>query len=164
MLSAKMEQPHWKYNEDKILAEVWEYLASTYNQHYTTDETNLQVVDMWEAGGAVTTTCRDNAVKYLMRYGKKDGKNRKDLLKALHYIFWMLHYDQDSKPSDETRSDDMPGDLKDFLANPSKYNFDNRVHPTGNYGRHEWNDNRPTHEIITTFDEGSVDVNSSTNS
>ena len=31
-----------------------------------------------------------NAIKYLARYGKKNGKNRKDLLKAIHYIVLLM--------------------------------------------------------------------------
>ena len=34
--------------------------------------------------------CQANAIKYLCRYGKKDGKNRKDLLKAIHYIVLLM--------------------------------------------------------------------------
>ena len=31
-----------------------------------------------------------NAIKYLARYGKKNGKNRKDLLKAVHYVILLM--------------------------------------------------------------------------
>jgi hypothetical protein len=34
--------------------------------------------------------CQANAIKYLCRYGKKDGYNRKDLLKAIHYIVLLM--------------------------------------------------------------------------
>ena len=34
--------------------------------------------------------CQANAIKYLARYGKKAGKNRKDLLKAIHYIVLLM--------------------------------------------------------------------------
>ena len=34
--------------------------------------------------------CQANAIKYLCRYGKKDGKNRKDLLKAIHYVVLLM--------------------------------------------------------------------------
>jgi len=34
--------------------------------------------------------CQANAIKYLIRYGKKMGKNRKDLLKSIHYIILLL--------------------------------------------------------------------------
>ena len=29
-------------------------------------------------------------LKYLCRYGKKNGQNRKDLLKAIHYIVLLM--------------------------------------------------------------------------
>jgi hypothetical protein len=32
-----------------------------------------------------------NVIKYAQRYGKKEGKNRKDLLKILHYAVMALH-------------------------------------------------------------------------
>ena len=32
-------------------------------------------------------------MKYLWRYGKKDGNNKKDLMKALHYIVLAMHVD-----------------------------------------------------------------------
>ena len=32
-----------------------------------------------------------NVLKYTQRYGKKEGKNRKDLLKILHYAIIALH-------------------------------------------------------------------------
>ena len=36
--------------------------------------------------------CQGTAIKYLMRFGKKDGKNKKDLLKAIHYIILLMHF------------------------------------------------------------------------
>jgi hypothetical protein len=42
--------------------------------------------------------CQANAIKYLCRYGKKSGKNRKDLLKAIHYIVLLMSSeDKDNK-------------------------------------------------------------------
>ncbi len=38
----------------------------------------------------MSDSCIDTTIKYLMRYGKKSGKNRKDLLKAAHYIVLAL--------------------------------------------------------------------------
>ena len=34
--------------------------------------------------------CQANAIKYLMRYGKKQGYNEQDLFKALHYIVLLI--------------------------------------------------------------------------
>jgi hypothetical protein len=35
---------------------------------------------------------RGAAMKYLFRFGKKEGKNKKDLLKCLHYVILLYHY------------------------------------------------------------------------
>ena len=80
-----------KYRESEILFEVEQYIESTYQQHYKSKKTDLQAVDVWESLGTLEWTSRDNALKYLLRYGKKDGKNKKDLLKAIHYIVLMLY-------------------------------------------------------------------------
>ena len=80
---------NWKYNEPQILLEVSKYLESTYGQHYAGNK-EIQTVDFWHSLGSLDTTARDNAIKYLARYGKKSGKNRKDLIKAIHYIILMM--------------------------------------------------------------------------
>ena len=39
-----------------------------------------------------------NVLKYAQRYGKKEGYNRKDLLKILHYALIALHvHDKNEK-------------------------------------------------------------------
>jgi hypothetical protein len=81
----------FKYRESEILFEVEEYIESTYNQHYASDKSDIQAVDVWQSLGSLETTARDNSLKYLLRYGKKDGKNKKDLLKAMHYIILMMY-------------------------------------------------------------------------
>lgn len=80
----------YKYNEDKALQAIQQYVDGTYGQHYVGDG-DVQTVDFWRSLGSLETTARDTAIKYLARYGKKDGKNRKDLLKAMHYIILMMY-------------------------------------------------------------------------
>lgn len=80
----------FKYSEMKTCRRLEDYLASTYSQHYV-GENNIQALDIWESLGSFDTSCRDTAIKYLMRYGKKNGKNEADLFKALHYIVLMIH-------------------------------------------------------------------------
>ena len=80
-----------RFNEKKFLKEVEKYIDSTYNQHYV-GKKEVQTIDVWETLGSIDTTCRDTAIKYLMRYGKKGGDNRKDLLKAVHYIVLLAHF------------------------------------------------------------------------
>tara|TARA_Y100000389_G_C17451588_1_gene515214 strand:- start:1644 stop:1994 length:351 start_codon:yes stop_codon:yes gene_type:complete len=79
-----------KYGEDKIVKEIDEYIKSTYGQHYSTTEDGFQVQDMLRQLDIDKDFCQANAIKYLCRYGKKDGKNRKDLLKAIHYIVLLM--------------------------------------------------------------------------
>ena len=80
-----------KYNEEAILKEISEYVLSTYSQHYVGNG-GYQTIDVWDTLGSVESTCRDTAIKYLMRFGKKGGKNKKDLLKAVHYIVLLMHF------------------------------------------------------------------------
>src|SRR5210317_1557583 len=79
-----------KYREDEILDEVKEYIGNTYNQHYSTTKDGFQVQDMLRQLDIDKDFCQANAIKYLCRYGKKDGYNRKDLLKAIHYIVLLM--------------------------------------------------------------------------
>jgi len=85
--------PDYKYNEDVYLNDIKKYLDGTYGEHYVAKD--IQVVDVWESLGSLESTARDTAIKYLCRYGKKDGKNKKDLLKAIHYIILMMYANQE---------------------------------------------------------------------
>ena len=82
----------WKYSEGKILREVEAYLSSTYKGHYVGEETKIQTLDLIESIGDAEAFCRSNAIKYLSRFGKKEGKNPKDLLKVIHYAFLLYHF------------------------------------------------------------------------
>lgn len=79
----------YKYNEDVYLHDFQKYISGTYGEHYVAKD--IQVIDIWESLDSLESTSRDTAIKYLCRYGKKDGKNRKDLLKAIHYIILMMY-------------------------------------------------------------------------
>jgi hypothetical protein len=89
-----------KYNEDKIIKEISKYIESTYGEHYSIDKDGFQVQDMLRHMNIDKDFCQANAIKYLCRYGKKNGKNRKDLLKAIHYIILLMSSeDSDLDPS-----------------------------------------------------------------
>ena len=79
----------YRYNEDKTLWELKSYIDSTYEQHYSRDK--FQATEFIIDGGHGEGFCIGNVLKYAQRYGKKDGRNRKDLLKILHYAIIMLH-------------------------------------------------------------------------
>jgi len=83
----------YKYNEDNIIEELKKYIDATYNQHYSSG--NIQTIDVWEALGVEKESCQSNVIKYSMRYGKKGGYNKDDLLKILHYTILWWYYTQD---------------------------------------------------------------------
>lgn len=82
----------WKYNEDKTLKEIEEYLISTYKSHYTSDQSKTQTLDLIESIGDAEPFTRSNAIKYLSRFGKKNGKSKLDILKAIHYCILLYHF------------------------------------------------------------------------
>tara|TARA_B100000676_G_C18063531_1_gene839383 strand:- start:496 stop:780 length:285 start_codon:yes stop_codon:yes gene_type:complete len=85
-----MNEVKMKYGEDKIINEIDTYLKSTYQQHYSTTDEGFQVQDILRHLNINKDFCQANAIKYLCRYGKKNGYNRTDLLKAVHYIILLM--------------------------------------------------------------------------
>ena len=88
------DETFWKYSEGKILREVEAYLSGTYRGHYVGEETKVQTLDLIDSIGDAEAFCRSNAIKYLSRFGKKDGKNPKDLLKVIHYAMLLYHFSE----------------------------------------------------------------------
>jgi hypothetical protein len=82
----------WKYEEDKTLKEIEQYLSSTYHSHYTSQESKTQTLDLIESIGDAEPFTRSNAIKYLSRFGKKNGKSKMDILKAIHYCILLYHF------------------------------------------------------------------------
>ena len=80
-----------KYNEDKSIEALQEYVPSPYGGHYTSKENNVQTLDLIESVGDAEAFCRSNAIKYLSRYDKK-GQAKRDILKALHYSLLLYHF------------------------------------------------------------------------
>ncbi len=86
----------WKYNEDKILKDVQDYVTGTYNSHYcghNQDYKDTQTIDLMAAKDLAAHFCQANILKYGSRYGDKDGRNKRDLLKVIHYAMLLLHFD-----------------------------------------------------------------------
>ena len=86
----------WKYNEDKILKDIKEYITSTYHGHYCGDEdgyNDIQTIDLMAAKKLAAGFCQANILKYGSRYGDKDGRNKRDLMKVIHYAMLLLHFD-----------------------------------------------------------------------
>lgn len=82
----------WKYNEDKIMKQLEEYIAGTYSQHYVdrtgggTEQTLDKIKHNRREG-----FCAGNITKYTDRYDTK-GTPRADLFKVLHYTILLINH------------------------------------------------------------------------
>ena len=87
---------NFKYHEDEILKDIQEYVSRTYQGHYTGAKhefRKVQTIDLMAARDIATDFCQANILKYGSRYGSKNGKNKTDLLKVIHYAMLLLHFD-----------------------------------------------------------------------
>jgi len=82
----------WKYNEDKILKQLEQYISGTYSQHYVdrtgggTEQTLDKIKHNRREG-----FCAGNVTKYIDRYDTK-GTPRADLFKVLHYTILLINH------------------------------------------------------------------------
>ena len=86
----------YKYHEEEILKDIEEYVSSTYQGHYTGkshEYRKVQTIDLMASKDLAASFCQANILKYGSRYGNKDGKNKKDLMKVIHYAMLLLHFD-----------------------------------------------------------------------
>ena len=86
----------YKYHEEQILKDIEEYVSGTYQGHYTGNShefRKVQTIDLMASKDLAAAFCQANILKYGSRYGNKDGKNKKDLLKVIHYAMLLAHFD-----------------------------------------------------------------------
>jgi len=91
-----------KYEEDKGIKDLQEYVSSTYTGHYTSDQNNTQTLDLIQSVGDAESFCRSNAIKYLARYDKK-GQAKRDILKAMHYCLLLYYFSGHTTDETPTR-------------------------------------------------------------
>ena len=89
----------YKFDEDKIMKEVKEHIDKTYEGHY--NKNKFQATEFIIDSGHGEGFCIGNILKYAQRYGKKNGKNRADLMKVIHYGIIALHLNNGER--DETK-------------------------------------------------------------
>lgn len=81
----------FKYDEERIIQEIRDYVSGTYNQHYSSGNDKIQTLDLIESVGDAEAFCRCNILKYASRYDKK-GTARRDIIKIIHYAMLLLHF------------------------------------------------------------------------
>ena len=79
-----------KFNEQKNINELTHYVESTYSKHYAASN-GVQSMDLISASGLGLDFCLGNVLKYASRYGKKEGANRTDLMKIMHYTLLAIN-------------------------------------------------------------------------
>jgi hypothetical protein len=84
----------YKFNEGKYLEDLESYIQSTYAGHYSSEK--YQATDMIMDAGHGLGFCIGNIMKYAKRFGKKNGYNKSDLMKILHYTMLAM-YDAEAK-------------------------------------------------------------------
>jgi hypothetical protein len=84
-----MKKINYKFNEAALTKELLDYINNTYDGHYSKNkfQSTEFIIDCGHGMGFAI----GNVLKYAQRYGKKEGANRKDLLKILHYATIALH-------------------------------------------------------------------------
>ena len=97
------EDINYKFREDRILNELKAYIDNTYDEHYS--RTKFQSAEFIFDSGHGVGFAVGNIMKYAQRYGKKNGYNRKDILKIIHYAIMLLYvhdtYDQQNHSTTE---------------------------------------------------------------
>lgn len=79
---------NYLFSEDKLCEELLEYINKTYQGHYSG---KYQATEMIIDAGHGIGFCVGNIMKYAKRYGKKQGYNKADIMKMLHYAIILLH-------------------------------------------------------------------------
>ena len=92
-----------KYQEDKGIADLRDYVSSTYKGHYTNENSDTQTLDLIHSVGDAESFCRSNALKYLSRYDKK-GTAKNDILKAMHYCLLLYYFSGNTKEPEYTNT------------------------------------------------------------
>jgi GGDEF domain-containing protein len=88
--------------EDENLEELKKYIDATYSQHYA--QTKLQATEIIVDAGHGEGFFIGDIIKYALRYGKKEGNNKKDLLKIIHYSIIQLYVHDDEQLDQQPRS------------------------------------------------------------
>lgn len=81
----------YKYNEVEILDNLRRYIDSTYSSHYS--ENKIQATEFIIDSQHGEGFCVGNIIKYAQRFGRKRGKNKKDIFKLMHYAIILLSCD-----------------------------------------------------------------------
>ena len=90
---------NYVFDEESYLKEIKEGIDKTYTSHYA--QNKIQSTEFINDAGHGEGFCIGNIIKYAQRYGKKNGYNRDDLIKIVHYAIIMMHIHDDNDNGDK---------------------------------------------------------------
>ena len=90
---------NYVFDEESYLKEIKEGIDKTYASHYA--QNKIQSTEFINDAGHGEGFCIGNIIKYAQRYGKKNGYNRDDLKKIVHYAIIMMHIHDDNDKGDK---------------------------------------------------------------
>lgn len=95
------ENIKYKFNEENLINEIKRYVDKTYDGHYSKNQFQSSefIMDCGHGMGFFL----GNVLKYAQRYGKKDGNNRADILKIIHYGLLALNCHDEQEKKSEVR-------------------------------------------------------------
>ena len=110
----------YKFKEIIILDDVKKYVDETYSSHYAKSQKQATeiIIDQGHGDGF----CMGNILKYAQRYGKKEGKNKKDLMKVIHYA--IIQLSQDHYKNDKTLIAALQEDLLQYDVGKNTKSFE----------------------------------------
>lgn len=94
--------------EDEFIEECLAYIKETYGEHYNTQKGNqtIEYIQALDSSNSLIYP-KGNVIKYASRFGRKDGFNKKDLFKAMHYICFMNYYAYNKNNKENMSSEDQ---------------------------------------------------------
>ena len=90
----------YEFKEDKVIESLKQYIDSTYEKHYGSGK--FQATEVIFEAQHGEGFCIGNILKYAQRYGKKNGRDKNDLMKVLHYGIIALHVHNLNNEESET--------------------------------------------------------------
>jgi hypothetical protein len=79
----------YKFDEGDFLKKIEKYIDSTYVAHYT-NQNGMQLLEFFD-DEKIKDFCQISASKYILRFGRKNGKDIKDLYKSIHYMMILMY-------------------------------------------------------------------------
>lgn len=87
-MTAKID---FKFREEQFFKEFYDYVCSTYGEHYSGK--GGQLLEEYGPGDPnAEGFCLVSGRKYLKRFGKKNGKNKADIFKTMHFCLLLMNF------------------------------------------------------------------------